>query len=99
MGRGQYARRAAKVPSAPVNTTEDLRDDPRIAARQMRRETRNRELGTIHTVGNPIKVASSLVGGEATLPGLGEHTDEVLAARLGLDAAAIADLRDAKVVN
>ncbi|MCE3550991.1 CoA transferase [Pseudonocardia sp. RS11V-5] len=89
-----------RVPSAPVNTTDDLLDDPQVAARQMRQETANRELGTIRTVGNPIKVASSLVGQvPATLPGLGEHTDDVLRTRLGLDDAAIAALREAKVVG
>lgn len=90
----------ASVPSAPVNTTQDLLDDPQVAARQMRRETHNRELGTIHTVGNPIKVASSPVGRDAaTLPGLGEHTDEVLASRLNLDDDAIAALRQDKVIG
>jgi CoA:oxalate CoA-transferase len=94
------ALQAAKVPSAPVNTTEDLLDDPQVAARQMRQETANRDLGTIRTVGNPIKVASSLVGQEpASLPALGEHTDDVLRARLGLDDATIASLRDAKVIG
>lgn len=94
------ALRSARVPSAPVNTTEDLLDDPQVAARQMRLDTHNRELGTIRTMGNPIKVASSLVGqGEATLPGLGEHTDEVLRARLGLSEADIAALRESKVVG
>jgi CoA:oxalate CoA-transferase len=94
------ALQAAKVPSAPVNTTADLLEDPQVSAREMRQETHNRELGTIRTVGNPIKVASSLVGqGPATLPGAGEHTDEVLHARLGLDDAAIAALREAKVIG
>jgi CoA:oxalate CoA-transferase len=94
------ALQAAKVPSAPVNTTADLLEDPQVSAREMRQETHNRELGTIRTVGNPIKVASSLVGqGPATLPGVGEHTDEVLHARLGLDDAAIAALREAKVIG
>ena len=94
------ALQAAAVPSAPVNTTADLLEDPQVAARQMRRETHNRELGTIRTVGNPIKVASSLVGDDAvTLPGLGEHTDEVLRSRLGLDTDAIAALRQEKVIG
>lgn len=95
------ALRAANVPSAPVNTTADLLDDPQVAARQMLVETHNRELGTIRTLGNPIKVASSLVGqtGNAALPGLGEHTDEVLRHRLGLTEAEIDALRESKVVG
>jgi CoA:oxalate CoA-transferase len=94
------ALRGAGVPSAPVNTTEDLRTDPQVGARGMRQPTATRELGEIVTVGNPIKVASSLVGqGPASLPGLGEHTDEVLRERLGLDERAIAELREEKVVG
>lgn len=100
--RGQAVAelQAARVPSAPVNTTEDLLDDEQIAARQMRQDTASRDLGTIRTIGNPIKVASSLVGQEPTsLPALGEHTDEVLRTRLGLDDAEIAALRESKVVG
>lgn len=94
------ALQAARVPSAPVNTTEDLRDDPQVDARQMRQETASRELGTIRTVGNPIKVASSLVGQEPTAaPGLGEHTEEVLRSRLGYGDATIAALRESKVIG
>ena len=91
---------AHHVPAAPVNTTQDLLDDPQVTARQMRQTTVNRELGPIRTVGNPIKVASSLVGQEeTTLPGLGEHTDEVLRTRLGLDERAVRRLREDKVVG
>ncbi|MDL5159658.1 CaiB/BaiF CoA transferase family protein [Actinomycetospora termitidis] len=94
------ALQSAGVPSAPVNTTADLASDPQVAARGMQQPTVTRELGEIRTVGNPIKVASSLVGqGPATLPGLGEHTDEVLRDRLGLDEQAIAGLREEKVVG
>ncbi|GAA4910980.1 formyl-CoA transferase [Actinomycetospora succinea] len=94
------ALQAARVPSAPVNTTEDLLEDPQVDARQMRQETASRDLGTIRTIGNPIKVASSLVGQEPTsLPGLGEHTDEVLRSRLGLEDTTIAALRESKVIG
>lgn len=66
----------------------------------MLQPTRTRELGEIVTVGNPIKVASSLVGqGTAALPALGEHTDEVLAGRLGLGAGELARLREHRVIG
>jgi formyl-CoA transferase len=91
---------AAGVPSAPVNTTADLIRDEQVRARNMLQPTRTRELGEIVTIGNPIKVGSSLVGQDtANLPALGEHTDEVLAGRLGLGAEELASLREHRVIG
>jgi crotonobetainyl-CoA:carnitine CoA-transferase CaiB-like acyl-CoA transferase len=50
------------------------------------------------TPGNPIKMTKMADGPETRMPWVGEHTDEVLAAELGLDEAAIAALRDKGVV-
>jgi CoA:oxalate CoA-transferase len=88
------------VPSAPVSTTADLVDDPQVSARQMLQPTETAELGTITTIGNPIKVASSLVGeGVPRLPSLGEDTDGVLRERLGLGDDELCYLRDHGVIG
>jgi CoA:oxalate CoA-transferase len=91
---------ASRVPCAPVNTTADLVDDPHVAARQMQLVTETSELGPVQTIGNPIKVASSLVGQDPTrrLPRLGEHTDEVLRDRLGISDDELRRLRDDEVI-
>ena len=47
--------------------------------------------------GNPIRMTDLQVGPETRVPWLGEHTDEVLAAELGLDEATLAQLRDSGV--
>jgi CoA:oxalate CoA-transferase len=94
------ALQALRVPCAPVNTTADLVDDEHVAARQMQLVTETRELGPIRTIGNPIKVASSPVGREpARLPALGEHTDEVLRERLGIDDRELRRLRTDGVIG
>jgi crotonobetainyl-CoA:carnitine CoA-transferase CaiB-like acyl-CoA transferase len=92
---------AAGVPCAPVNTTADLLDDPHVVARQMRLVAESRELGTIPTIGNPIKVAGSLVGPQPThrVPALGEHTDEILREHLGLDDEELGQLRRDAVIG
>ena len=44
--------------------------------------------------GNPVKLSDVAEGPETRIPWLGEHTDEVLAAELGLDDAHLARLRE-----
>ena len=49
--------------------------------------------------GNPVKMSRTAEGPETRVPWLGEHTDEVLAAELGLDADRLAELRSRGVVS
>ena len=49
--------------------------------------------------GNPVKLSATAEGPETRLPWLGEHTDEVLADELGLDADAVAALRADGVIG
>jgi formyl-CoA transferase len=48
--------------------------------------------------GNPVKLTKMAEGPETAPPTLGEHTDEVLRAELGLDDDAIAALRAAGTI-
>ncbi|HKY13621.1 MAG TPA: CoA transferase, partial [Microthrixaceae bacterium] len=49
--------------------------------------------------GNPVKLSDVAEGPETRMPWLDEHTDEVLAADLGLDKEEIARLRAAGAVG
>jgi formyl-CoA transferase len=49
--------------------------------------------------GNPIKMSKVAEGPETRVPWLGEHTDDVLAAELGLDHDALAKLRADGVIG
>jgi len=89
----------AGVPSAPVNSVEDIMVDRQLIARNMFVTVEDELAGQITIPGNPIKmetVPESPTRPHA--PAIGEHTDSILAHVLGLDAAAIAALRAQGVV-
>ena len=54
--------------------------------------------GLIPTVANPIRLSESPIQYERAPPALGQHTDDVLADMLGMDAAGIAKLREDDVI-
>jgi crotonobetainyl-CoA:carnitine CoA-transferase CaiB-like acyl-CoA transferase len=49
--------------------------------------------------GNPVKMSKVAEGPETRVPWLGEHTDQVLAAELGLTADDLARLRAEAVIG
>jgi formyl-CoA transferase len=88
----------AGVPCSAVLDTKELYEDPHLIER-----------GFIHTLEHPQHGAVRLLGWAPRLsespteieraPLLGEHNEEVLSAELGLDSAAVAELRDKGVVR
>ena len=53
----------------------------------------------LHIAGNPIKLSKSREKSAERWPTLGQHTDAVLRADLGLSDAELAKLRDAGVIS
>ena len=49
--------------------------------------------------GNPVKLSKMAEGPDSRVPWLGEHTDAVLTAELGLSAERLASLRAAGVIG
>jgi crotonobetainyl-CoA:carnitine CoA-transferase CaiB-like acyl-CoA transferase len=87
------------VPVAPVNSVEDLFDDPHPRAREMLVEIDHPGTNERMTIaGAPIKLTSTPSGVRRRAPLLGEHTDEVLA-ELGYDTEDIAALRAVEAVR
>lgn len=80
------------VPAAPVLTPDEVVDDPQVVHNGSLHEWDHPVAGRVRQPRPPIRFASSPTPVLEQVPGLGEHTDEVLA-ELGLDAAAVADLR------
>jgi len=84
----------AGIPVGRVRDVREVFSNPQIAPREMRIEVAHPKLGKLPLTGSPIKV-----GGNGARPPheappmLGEHTEEVLAARLGLDAETLRALR------
>jgi crotonobetainyl-CoA:carnitine CoA-transferase CaiB-like acyl-CoA transferase len=91
---------AAGLAAGPVLRDEEVVADPHVAARDMAVEVPRTD-GVDQPVlvpGNPVRLSKVAMGPEGRVPWLGEHTDEVLATELDLDATAIADLRTRGIV-
>lgn len=87
----------AGVPATPVNTVDQVLNDPQTKTRKVIRRMKHPKLGDIPVVGMPVGFSKIEPGIRRHAPARGEHTDEVLG-EIGFDAAQIADLRSRKVV-
>jgi crotonobetainyl-CoA:carnitine CoA-transferase CaiB-like acyl-CoA transferase len=94
---------AAGLAAGPCLTPPEVIADPHVAARHMlvevpRVDDADGKLGPILVPGNPVKLSKVAEGPETRVPWLGEHTDDVLAAELGLAGDDLAKLRAAGVI-
>jgi CoA:oxalate CoA-transferase len=90
---------AAGVPCGPVNTIDTVAADPHVNARGMFVDLDVPGLGPTRTVNSPLHLDRTPAGPAGPPPRLGEHTALALATHLGLDAAALAALRDDGVIG
>ncbi|MFJ1299883.1 CaiB/BaiF CoA transferase family protein [Pseudomonadota bacterium AL_CKDN230030165-1A_HGKHYDSX7] len=74
----------AGVPAGPINTLDQVYEDPHVLARQMKRELPHPLGGTVPVAASPLKLSGSPVQYHRAPPVLGEHTREVLSGMLGL---------------
>jgi crotonobetainyl-CoA:carnitine CoA-transferase CaiB-like acyl-CoA transferase len=88
---------AAEIPVAPVKTIPEVAKDPHLWEREMLVKTPDPVAGEMYLPGATIKL-SKTPGRIGPVPTPGQHTDELLSALLGYDRAAIAELRDARVI-
>jgi crotonobetainyl-CoA:carnitine CoA-transferase CaiB-like acyl-CoA transferase len=84
---------AAGVPAGPVLDVKEVIEDPHVRARGMVGEFAHPVLGSFPGLKLPFRFAGFDPLTMDRPPMLGEHTDEILRDRLGLDAEAIASLR------
>ena len=87
----------ADVPATPVNTVDQVMNDPQTIARGMIERVVHPKLGEIPVVGTPLQFSRMNPGLRRAAPLRGEHTDAVLA-ECGLSPARIRELRDKKVI-
>ncbi len=80
---------ALGVPASPVNDIAQVFEDPQVRHRGMKISMPHPLAGggTVDLVGSPIKLSGTPVTYRRAPPTLGQHSDEVLAEVLGLDAA------------
>jgi succinate--hydroxymethylglutarate CoA-transferase len=90
--------KAVGVPCGRINSVADALDDPHTVARDMIETVEHSTIGTLKMLGIPFKFSDTACSVRRAPPTLGQHSDEILAGELGLDAKAIAELRQAKVI-
>ncbi|MEI2416012.1 CaiB/BaiF CoA-transferase family protein [Orrella sp. JC864] len=83
----------AGVPAGPINTLEQVYEDPQVQARELRRELPHPLAGAVPLTGSPLRFSDTPVQYRRAPPLLGEHTQEVLRERLGLSDEEIAALQ------
>jgi CoA:oxalate CoA-transferase len=88
---------AAGVPCGPVHAVADVFEDPQIQAQNMVIEMDQPGHGAIRMLGFPMKFAGSPCTVRRPAPGLGQHSDEVLA-ELGFTESQVRALHDAGVI-
>jgi crotonobetainyl-CoA:carnitine CoA-transferase CaiB-like acyl-CoA transferase len=89
---------AAGLPTGPINTVDQVFQDPQVLHRGMAQEIEHPTAGRVKLVGIPVKFTAT--PGEIRLPPplLGQHTDEVLTGLLGLSPQDLAVLRSDGVI-
>lgn len=91
---------AAGIAAGPCLRDDEVAADPHLAARQMlvpikRDDQPDRP---VLVPASPVRLSAMPVAADEPVPWLGQHTDEVLAAELGLSADDLADLRARQVI-
>ncbi len=91
---------AQGLAAGPCNSAEDIRSDPHVRAHNMLIEVPRPDGGEpLLVVGNPIKMSDVADEPASHWPTLGEHTDEVLRAELGIADGELRSLRDDGVIG
>jgi crotonobetainyl-CoA:carnitine CoA-transferase CaiB-like acyl-CoA transferase len=85
----------ADVPATPVNTVDQVMNDPQTAERGIVQRVTHSKLGEIPVVGTPLHFSRMSPGVRRAAPLRGEHTDTILA-DLGYSPAEIKTLREKK---
>lgn len=89
---------AAGVPCGSVRNLQELFDDPQLGVREMIARVEHATIGSMKTLGVPVKLSATPGSVRTAPPMLGEHTDAVLARDLGYSADTIAGLRRQNVI-
>ena len=88
---------AAGVPSGPIYSVDQTFNDPQVQHLGMAVPIAHPTRGQVGIVNQAMALSRTPSVIDRPTPGLGEHTDEVLA-ELGYNRDAIADLRRRKVI-
>ncbi|MBP9868378.1 MAG: CoA transferase [Alphaproteobacteria bacterium] len=91
--------RSHDIPAGPVHTMDKAFAEPQIQSRQMQiKMTHPLASKPVSLVGSPLKLSQTPPAYESPPPTLGEQTDEILKAILGMGTDEIARLRRQKTI-
>lgn len=86
------ALEASGIPGGPINRIDEVFADPQVQARGLRIDLPHDAAGSVPLVASPMRLSATPVEYDLPPPMLGQHTFEVLRARLGLTEGELADL-------
>ncbi len=92
------ALEAAGVPNGPINTVQQVFDEPQVKARNVRIELDHPVAGKVPGVASPMRFSGTAIEYKLAPPVLGQHTDDVLRGLLKLSDADCAKLRTDGIV-
>ena len=90
--------KAAGVPCGAVRDIAEVLQDEHLDAREMIQTLEHSAAGALRVLGVPIKLSETPGAVRTPPPLLGEHTDAVLSADLGMDARQIQEMRHSGAV-
>jgi crotonobetainyl-CoA:carnitine CoA-transferase CaiB-like acyl-CoA transferase len=83
----------AGIPAGQVRTVAEVFQNPQVGPRQMLLEVDHPTVGRLKLTGNPIKMSGAEERPPIPPPILGEHTEEILRGKLGLDMERVEALK------
>jgi crotonobetainyl-CoA:carnitine CoA-transferase CaiB-like acyl-CoA transferase len=86
------------VPCGPINSLAQTFEHPQVQHRHMQMKLEHPVSGTVPMIANPIRFTEHPITYRGAPPVLGQHTEEILGALLGLDPEAIEGLRSQRVI-
>jgi formyl-CoA transferase len=89
---------AAGVANGPINTIEQVFQEPQVQARGLKIELPHASAGKVPLVASPMRFSETPIRHEVPPPTLGQHTDEILRGVLKKSDAEIAKLKAEGVV-
>jgi len=92
------ALEGAGVPCGPINTLEQVFEEPQAVARGLRMEMPHPTAGKVSLVRSPMRFSETPVQHETPPPTLGQHTNQVLQGLLGKSEAEVTRLRSEGIV-
>jgi formyl-CoA transferase/CoA:oxalate CoA-transferase len=69
---------AAKIPCGPINYVDETLNDPQVRDRGMIVELEHPLIGTVRSLGNPLRFSATPITYRLPPPTLGQHNEEVL---------------------